>query len=115
MSNCICNGFNGGQTEKPVRKRLGKDIGFIWTITTNGEPLSLEGRILRLVMTDPKGYETEFPFEVQDNKLKTVFYGRDQKWLGVYSFTLWENYGMIGQTAVDKIAVELVRNTYMEG
>ena len=33
--------------------RIGKDISFRWTILTNGEGVPLEGRDLRLAMTDP--------------------------------------------------------------
>lgn len=98
-------------------KRIGKDLRLLWrNIKTNGEFVSLNGRDLTLVMTDPKGGKTELPMAVVDDyNVETHFYGKDHKYLGIHSLTLWENYGKIGQTALDKPkAVRLVPNTELE-
>ena len=98
-------------------KRIGKDLRLLWRdIKTNGEFVSLNGRDLKLIMTDPKGCQIEMPFTVVDDyNIETRFYGKDHKHLGNYMFTLWENYGKIGQTALDrKNAFRLVPTTDLE-
>jgi hypothetical protein len=98
-------------------KRIGKDLRLIWRdIKTNGEFVSLNGRDLTLIMTDPKGGKTEMQMAVVDDyNVESHFYGKDHKYLGVYMLTLWENYGKIGQTALDKPkAFRLVPTTDLE-
>lgn len=96
-------------------KRIHKDIKMTWPILTNGEAISLAGRDLKLIIIDPKGGETELPFTFEGNILTTTFYGKDHKYCGTHGLTLWENYGKIGMTAVDKTkAVRLVANTELE-
>lgn len=98
-------------------KRIGKDLRFMWSdIKTNGAFVSLNGRDLKLVMTDPKGGKVEMPFTVVgDFNIEFRFYGKDQKYLGTHSLTLWENYGKIGQTALDRTrAIRLVATTDLE-
>jgi len=98
-----------------IKKRIGKDLTFDWTITTNGQPLSLEGRDLTIILSNPGGDRIVLPFTCNGNTVSFRYYGKDQKRLGVYSLTLWENYGNVGQTAVDKVkAFELVANTDLE-
>lgn len=81
--------------------RIGKDIAIQWTILTNGEPQSLEGRDLSVSLTDPLGTKSELPFSVEGNVIRLTYSGTKQKRLGTYRLTLWENYGKEGQTAVD--------------
>lgn len=98
-------------------KRIGKDLRFLWrNIKTNDEFVSLNGRDLTLIMTDPKGGTMQMPFTVvEDYNVETHFYGKDHKHLGNYMLTLWENYGKIGQTALDrKNAFRLVPTTDLE-
>lgn len=55
------------------------------------------------------------PFTVESDIVKFTFYGKDQTNLGMYTLTLWENYGKVGQNAVDSMNVfELVTRTYLE-
>lgn len=98
------------------RKRFGKDIHCVWTITTNGEAVSLEGRDLKVVISTPTNIKKFEPtFECKDNIVEFDFFGKDHYAHGVHNVTLWENYGQIGQTAVDKMnAFELVPNTDLE-
>ena len=95
--------------------RIGKDILFVWSILTNGEPLSLSGRNLRLVLTTPFKRSVDLAFETAENTLKFYYKGVEQKAMGLYRLTLWENYGKEGQTALDACnAFELVPATCYE-
>lgn len=96
--------------------RIGKDIRITWEILTNGEQHSLEGRDLKLVITNPLRSREEFKFSVESNRVVCKYLGVNQKHLGVYTLTLWENFGQPGQTAVDACkAFQLVPYTCMEG
>ena len=81
--------------------RIGKDISIQWTILTNGEAQSFNGRDLSVILTDPIGVKNELPFVVDGNILRITYAGTQHKRLGTYRITLWENYGKEGQTAVD--------------
>lgn len=81
--------------------RIGKDIVIRWTILTNGEAVSLEGRNLKLFLIDSIGYKTELEFSVSGNDVESMFKGTDQKRIGTYRLTLWENYRQDNQSAVD--------------
>lgn len=96
--------------------RFGKDIEFRWTITTNGENTSLEGRDLKVVICAANNGKQYVPrFVCEGNVVSFVFYGKDHFAYGVYHVTLWENYGKVGQTVVDKMdAFVLVHNTDLE-
>ena len=97
-------------------RRIGKDIRVRWRILTNGEALPLEGRDLRLEVVTRFG-RTEREFSIEDgNVVVFTLPGRVQLYLGEYTFTLWENWGKAGQTAVDSCGgIELVPTTCMEG
>lgn len=95
--------------------RIGKDLSIVWSLLTNGKPVSLEGRHLSLELTDPMGYEQELAIQVEGCVVKAWFLGDAQKRLGVYKLTLWENKGESGQTVVDNCnAFELVRCSEQE-
>lgn len=96
--------------------RIGKDIRITWEILTNGEQQSLEGRDLKLVLTNPLRSREELKFSVESNRVVCKYLGVNQKQLGVYTLTLWENFGQPGQTAVDACkAFQLVPTTCLEG
>lgn len=98
------------------RIRIGKDILFRWRILTSGASEPLEGRDLSLEVRDMLG---TFPlgFNIEDgNVLAFTLPGREQRYLGKITFTLWENRGRLGQSVVDSCdGVELVASTCMEG
>lgn len=98
------------------RVRIGKDLKARWTILTNGESVSLHGRDLRLEVVNRFGRK-EWEYTIEDeNVVVFTLPGRVQRYLGEYTFTLWENYGKAGQTAVDSCGgIELVPTTCMEG
>ena len=81
--------------------RIGKDIVLRWSILTNGENISLEGRDLKLFVIDPLNSKNELEFSISGNQLETVFKGIEQKRIGTYRLTLWENYQKENQSAVD--------------
>lgn len=96
--------------------RIGKDIHITWEITTNGEPRSLEGRDLKLILITPLRNNIGMKFSVDGNTIACDYHGAEQKYLGIYMLTLWENYGKLDQTAVDACnAFQLVATTCQEG
>lgn len=100
------------------RIRIGKDIEIRWKVFTNGEAVSLHDRNLKLVIHHSMLPEQDLPFTIdddEDNVLVAYVRGRDQRMTGVYRLTLWENYGINGQTVLDYCsAFELVGTTCEE-
>lgn len=97
------------------RIRIGKDITFTWEVYTNGQPVPLEGRNLRLELVSPLGNKEVIPFDTNGISMSFIYEGKNQKSTGVYSLVLWENYGESGQTVVDRTsAFELVAHTSQE-
>lgn len=98
--------------------RIEKDIVVRWSgIMTNGEPVTLEGRDLRLFLVDPRNASKEVKgFVIQDNGIQFHFRGVEQKILGNYRLKLYENYGKAGQTVLDQCeGFCLVATTCQEG
>ena len=57
----------------------------------------------------------EIEFSVTSNTIEAVFRGKEQKMLGEYRLTLWENYGEDNQSVVDYCdAFQLVSSTCEE-
>lgn len=95
--------------------RIGKDIVLRWTILTNGEAVPLEGRNLKLFISDNMNAKVELSFTVSGNNLEALFKGVEQKRLGTYRMTLWENYQQENQSVVDYCDVfQLVSTTCEE-
>lgn len=85
-----------------ARIRINKDITGRWAVTTEGAAKSLFGRDLKLVITDPNGDRFNLPFVIEDSNVAVFNYlGKDQKVLGSYMATLYENSGRVGMNAVD--------------
>lgn len=101
---------------RPIPKnRIGKTFQCKWAITTNGEPTSLEGRDLTLMLIDPMGISTKVQFTIErENTISFTFQGKDQKKLGKYMLSLYENKDKLNQTVVDVDAFILVDYTYKE-
>ena len=94
------------------RIRIGKDISIRWEITTDGAAIPLEGRDLLVEIKSPFRVVRNIPFRVDGNTIILTYYGKEQKWVGEYSVTLWENKGKQGQNVVDAIkAFELVKTS----
>lgn len=95
--------------------RIGKDIVLRWTILTNGEAVPLDGRDLKLFITDSLNQKREMDFTVTSNNIETLFKGIDQKKIGTYRLALWENYQQENQSVVDCCnAFQLVGSTCEE-
>lgn len=84
-----------------IRRVAGVTRTYAWTILTNGEPESLEGRNLTLVLVHPRGREEIMEFGAIDNVVTFTWQGDDQKDIGRYSIILYENYGEENQLRVD--------------
>lgn len=98
------------------RIRIGKDIEIHWPILTNGEPVALEGRDLKLFVHLPSHMDIPIDFTTEGNTAIFIISGAMQKSIGVYRLTMWENLQKRGQTAVDYCkAFELVPTTILEG
>ena len=94
------------------RIRIGKDICIKWEITTDGAAIPLEGRDILVEIKSPFRVVRNIPFRVDANTIIMTYYGKEQKWVGEYSVTLWENKGKQGQNVVDAIkAFELVKTS----
>ena len=93
MTTCICNRY--------IKRVIGVTRTFSWTITTNGEAQSLEGRDLTLLLIHPRGNAEELDFTTANNVVSFTWQGDDQKELGPYSIILYENYGIANQRRVD--------------
>lgn len=81
--------------------RIGKDFDVRWSILTNGEVIDLAGRDLLLEVYPPFHEKIVLPFNIEGNTIIANISPDIQTSAGVYSLTLWENYGKDGQTAVD--------------
>lgn len=100
------------------RIRIEKDITIRWSgILTNGEPVSLEGRDLKLYLVNPLGSSKEVTdFNVTDNNIQFLFRASEQKNMGIYKLKLYENYSQQGQTVLDQCeGFCLVSSTCQEG
>lgn len=98
------------------RIRIGKDIEIHWPILTNGGPVALEGRDLKLFVHLPSHMDIPVDFTTEGNTAIFIISGAMQKSIGVYRLTMWENLQKRGQTAVDYCkAFELVPTTILEG
>lgn len=90
-----------------IKIRIGNDIPSVWKFyTKDGNtrvPYIIEGKDVRIVMTDTFGAKTEVSPTITGNSASWTFYGKDQKKLGAYTFTFFENFGAVGMKALDKI------------
>ena len=84
-----------------MKIRIGKDICLRWTILTNGEETALDGRNLKLYLSDYTRRRVEVPFESSGNTAIITLRASQLPRLGDYVMTLVENEGQEGQTIVD--------------
>jgi len=82
--------------------RIGKNIGIRWKVTTNGEDTPLSAERLTLVLNNGMTAPVELAYEIVDgNVVYAVFRGTEQRYIGEYSLTLWQDRGTDNQTVVD--------------
>ena len=84
-----------------MKIRIGKDICLRWSILTNGEDTALDGRNLKLYLSDYTRRRVEVPFESSGNTAIITLRAAQLPRLGEYILTLVENEGQDGQTIVD--------------
>ena len=98
--------------------RIGKDIEIRGTILSDRWAVALDGRELRLQVASLLSGPVELGFSIEGEERNIViatFRGIEQKKIGSYRITLWENFGKDGQTAVDYCeAFSLVATTCEE-
>lgn len=82
--------------------RIGKTLKIRWAILTGGAPEPLEGRDLRLEISSGNRFRREVPFTVDSNVAECEFQGTEQRYVGSYAVTMWENRGKENQTVVDR-------------
>lgn len=81
--------------------RIGNDINIEWSILRNGDPEKLEGKDLRVVMTNGYRKIEVKDLHFRDNVIRFTYLGKDQDYNGVYTLTLIENKGKEGMYTVD--------------
>lgn len=93
-----------------MKIRIGNNVSIRWQVTTNGEVTPLSGRNLALMLSIGSLQPFPLDFSVIDtNVIAATYHGIDQRYVGVYSLTLWEDYGTEEQSVVDHCdAFELV-------
>ena len=98
-----------------MKIRIGKDITIRLLVLTNGIQEDLLGRDLLLLLTTPLKRTLRLDFTIEGSTVVSKIPGTEQKHIGQYDITLWENYGKEGQTVLDVCkAFELVEMTCME-
>lgn len=73
-----------------------------WSILSGGTPEPLTGRDLTLEISSGNRVRATLPFIADGNVAEAVFQGTDQRYVGPYTVTMWENLGKEGQTVVDR-------------
>lgn len=84
-----------------MKIRIGKDICLRWTILTNGGETALDGRNLKIYLSDYTRRRVEVPFESSGNTAIITLRASQLPRLGEYVLTLVENEGQDWQTVVD--------------
>ena len=98
-----------------MKIRIGKELRIYWSILTQGQNKTLEGRNLRLYLQEPNRQRRTLDFTTDANTLLTVLPANSLTRLGNYALILTENEGQEGQTAVDaNPAFTLVETTEEE-
>lgn len=82
--------------------RIGKTLKIRWSILSGGTPEPLTGRDLTLEISSGNRVRATLPFVADGNVAEAVFQGTDQRYVGPYTVTMWENLGKEGQTVVDR-------------
>jgi hypothetical protein len=99
------------------RKRIGNTIQVAIPVLTNGEPVSLHGRDIQVILISPRGGGIPVSWHIdtfQPNRVNLIFEGRDQTLLGTYQVKVSENLGQTSQTLFDCPVFNLVPRSSME-
>lgn len=94
--------------------RIKNTIGVAAEVLTDGNEVSLVGRDIHVLLTDPRGASFEMPWHIDEehnNVVRFNYEGTDQQWTGTYRVEVWENKGNRSQAIFDKEAFTLVPRT----
>lgn len=69
---------------------------------TGGKSEPLSGRDLRLEIATGSRFRRDVSFEADGSVAEFVFQGSEQRYVGAYTVTMWENRGKENQTVVDR-------------
>lgn len=69
---------------------------------TGGKSEPLSGRDLRLEIATGSRFRRDVSFEADDSVAEFLFQGSEQRYVGAYTLTMWENRGKENQTVVDR-------------
>lgn len=83
--------------------RLGNDVQINWYITRFGQPEDFSGKTITVQLIDKLGEPQVFDYEIVDNRITGIFYGKDQTTNGVYRLLLTENEGEDDMVTLDYI------------
>ena len=102
-------------TNRKNKFRIGKDAHFQLKVKTNEEILTLSGRDIRVELVSPLNRKLQMKISITGNIIYFDFPGIEQKELGYYRITVWENKDKVGETAHDICdAFKIVRTTCQE-
>lgn len=87
--------------------RIGNDHAITWHIKRNGEDYDLTGRniVIEISTSRAKFRLDPSEYRIEGNRIIWIFYGKDQRYLGPYSFTYIENEGDAGMITFDRCDV----------
>ena len=71
--------------------RIGNDISVQWTILHDNVPERLEGRDLKVILSNSFEKIEIKDFLLVGNVIRFSYHGKDQVHCGVYTLTLYEN------------------------
>ena len=97
--------------------RIGNTITVSFPVFTGGEAVSLLGRLISVVLIDPRGEKKNIEFELDEDNLHIVRFvveGIDQTYTGIYRVIVCENAELKSQTLFDKKVFNLVSETDKE-
>lgn len=82
--------------------RIGNDIDITWSILDADEqPYIVEGRNIAVELNVGKKRVRITEFDLHENQIHFVYYGKDQKYLGSYNLKFIENEGAVDMVTFD--------------
>lgn len=97
------------------RIRINNDLAIEWSILTNGQPMSIEGREIKVEISNTRGYSIKPAVTAQGNTLFFALKGAEQTSLGMHRIKATDTTDGAMNTLDIADAFELVPHTFMEG
>ena len=83
-------------------ERIGNDLNVVWSLMSGGQPFNIQGREVTIYLKSQFGKTEIKDFKLSGNMVLWTFYGKDQKYTGIYSLELVINEGEKGMITTDK-------------